>query len=372
MLKKIIGIILVLILIAGGVMVVRHKKASLENMPLPEKNEMAVEVVRPVYGKFYEKKRFLGTLFPKISADISPRLTGHLLEVRVRQGDVVKEGDLLALLDDRLERDKVSELKASLAAAKTNLATMENIYERDRKLFEAKALSQEALDRSLSLRDSARAQVIALEKGLHTAEINLSYTRLLAPFSGVVTGRFADPGELAVPGKPVLSLEAVEKGYFVSVRVPQALFPRLETGDRVFVYGGEGGTRSILEGTISRIHPAVRAGTLVTVEIDFNERPFGLPSGATLEVELVTGEVEGWKVPVRALLEDVDTSYLYLVDDKNSVHIKKVEIVAKGADGAVIKSGLDKDSLVIVAQESGLLRLHEGQRVKPRKMALHE
>ena len=351
-------------MIAGGAMLVKYKKAQLARVPLPKKAIISVHVAEAGYGTFHEKKRFLGTVMPKISADIAPRVTGHLVEVRVREGALVKKGDLLALLDDRPERDKVAELRASLAAAKTAFSTQEAIYHRDKRLFSAKAISQEALDQSHATRDNARAQVIALEKALHTARTDLSYTRLYAPFSGVVTGRLADPGDLALPGKAVVSMEEPDKGYYVSARVPQGLFPSLKIGGRAFIQRDNGRKEASLKGAISRIHPAVHEATLATVEIDMKERPFDLPSGAAVDVDLVTRTVKGWQVPARALLENVDATYLFVVRENSTVHVVKVDVLAKGPEEVVVKGTLKKDLMVVVAQESGLLRLHEGQKVR--------
>ena len=359
--KKIIGIVIALLIIAGGAVLIRYKKAQLAKVPLPKKAILPVHLARAIYGRFPEEKRFLGTIVPKISADIAPRVTGYLIEVRVREGALAKKGDLLALLDDRIEADKVAELKASIAAAKTAFSTQDAIYRRDRRLFSAKAISQEVLDRSHSTRDNAWAQVVAIEKALQSAETNLSYTRLYAPFSGIVTRRLADPGDLALPGKAVLSMEDPDRGYYVSVRVPQDLFSCLKVGDRAFI---DMDKEASINGTISRIHPAVRVGTLATVEIDLKERPFDLPSGATVDVDLVTKTVEGWQVPARALLEDVDAAYLFTVGKDSRIHVLKVNVLARGPEEVVVAGGSKKEFMVVVAQESGLLRLNEGQKIR--------
>ncbi len=371
MIKKIILILVVLLLIVGGITVVRHKKEELAKTPLPEHALLTVKTVNVSYGTFEQKKRFLGTITPKISADIAARVTGHLMEVKVREGRHVNRGELLATLDNRLEQDRVNELAASLAAAKTEYATREAIYQRDRSLFSANAISREKLDLSHAARDSARARVTVLKKSLHTAKTNLSYTFLHAPFSGVITKRLKDPGDLALPGLPILSMEDPAKGYYVSVRIPQDLFPLLKVGDKAYILGEN---RKKIICSISRIHPAVHVGTLSTIEIDTEKRPFGLPSGATADVDIVVKRVEGWKVPVRTLLEDVNSTYVFTLDTgkhhnkgkkkTGTIHILKIDVLAKGPETAVITGRLKNNSTLIVAEESGLLRLHEGEEVR--------
>jgi len=374
MLKKIILILVVFLLIVGGIAVVRHKKEELAKTPLPEHLLLAVNTVNVSYGTFEQKKRFLGTITPKISANIAARITGHLTEVKVREGRHVNKGELLATLDNRLQQDRVNELAASLAAAKTEYATREAIYQRDRSLFSASAISRERLDLSHSARDSARARVTVLRQSLHTAKTNLAYTFLYAPFSGVITERLKDPGDLAVPGLPILAMEDPEQGYYISVRIPQDMFPLLKAGDKAYILK----KNRIIPCSISRIHPAVHDGTLATIEIDTEKRPFGLPSGATADVDIVVKRLDGWKVPVRALLEDVDSTYVFTVDTgrqsnkyketTGTIHILRVSLLAKGPETAVVNGKLEKNSMLIIAEESGLLRLHEGEKIRVNRL----
>lgn len=359
---KLIGIALVLLLVLAGVLVVAHKKAELAELPLPSETALTVKTARATRGTFPATQRFLATLSAKESAKLAPRLTGHLLEVRVREGAIVKKGELLAVLDKRQEQDRVAELRADLAASRTALATQEAIYQRDRSLFHAKAISQEALDQSLAVRDSADARVTSAEESLRSAQTELSYTRIAAPFDGVITERLADPGDLALPGRAILAMEAPERGYFVSVKVPQDLFPKLEVGGEALLPPPTE-TGQALSTRISRIHPALRQGTLATVEIDMDSRPFGLPTGATLDVDLVTDMHEGWRVPVGAVLENTKTAYVFCVVSDGTIHVERVSLLASGPNWDIVSGELPADAEVVVALESALLRLHEGQKV---------
>ena len=370
--KKKTAIILVLVLlIAAGIIVIKKKRAELERVPPPSKSTLLVNAIYPESGTFPETKRYLGTISAKISADIAPRIQGHLFEVRVREGQFVKKGDLLALLDDRQIRDRINELKARLAASKTAYQTQQGIFERDVKLFKVKAISQEQLDRSRSQRDAARAEVTILNSSLQSEETELSYSRLRAPFDGVITRRYQDPGDLAMVGRPVVSMEQPSAGYYIEIKVPQAEFPLMKKGARVFLINEKddrrraGHAANSLEIKISRVHPAVVVGTLATVEADVKTRPFGLPTGATITADIETGRVEGLKVPLRALLENVDSTFLFLVVRDNKVHVQKVNVLYKGSAWAVVKAkGIKPKTGVIVAQESALLRLHEGEKVR--------
>ena len=362
--RKITAILVIIAVIAAGVLVVRLKKKELSSVPPPKRPLLTVETAKVKSGAFAMTRRYLATVKPKVSADIAPRLTGHLVEVLVREGEAVKKGQLLAALDDRRERDRVSGLESEVAAARTALLTQEGIFSRDERLFSAKALSREALDRSKSARDAARARLVSLQKALSSARTDLSYTRLFAPFDGVITERYQDPGDLAVPGKPVVSMEEPAKGYFLEARIPQREFPLMKRGAQVEILPDEGLDFPPVKASISRIHPAVRQGSLAAIEADVPRRPFDLPSGSTIMVEIETGMAQGFRIPVRALLENTNGDWIYLVGEDKKIRIRKARALWKGSDYAVVKAdGLTEGREVVVAQESALFRLHEGQKV---------
>ena len=366
MLKKILFIIVIILLIAGGVRLVKIKKAGIAKIPLPAQQVLAVKTTLVTQGEFPISKTLLGQIVAKHQAALAARITSHILAVNVREGAMVNKGDILIQLDDRSEKDRVAATRADLAAARTQLATQEAIFVRDRKLFAAQAISQETLDKSRASHDAAKARVTALAKSLDTAITNLSYTRIAAPVSGIITSRLVDPGDLATPGKPLLKLEEPQAGYYIQVNIPQADFSRVHQGDKAEIIPDHFGTdtRPPITARISRIHPAVTTGTLATVEIDVDRQPFSLPTGATVRVSLVEGTASGWKVPARAVLENVKHNYVFTVDNQRHIHIVPAVILAKNGNWLVIDASLSENSRLIVAQESALLRLHEKQSVK--------
>ncbi len=372
-LKKIIWIIILILLIAGGALVVKHRKAQLASAPLPERPFMPVTVTEARWGTFPATEKFLGTIRPKIATELSPRISSRILQVEVREGTEVAKGQLLVQLDDREQRDTVSSIQAQLASAKSNMDVQEAIFRRDKRLYEAKAISREALDLSTTRRDAARAQVITLQRQLDSANTILSYTRIRAPFDGIITARLMDPGDLAIPGRAILAMEAPNAGYFIEVKVPQREIPTLRTGDELSLFMDSTDNPNNLPShrpqpvktRISRIHPAVRTGTLGIIEADVEQRPFGLPSGAVVNVVITSGEFTGLRVPLRALLELVDSACIFTVSD-STVHIIPVDVAYRGTDWAVVHADslMGRNLTVITAQESALLRLHQGQKVR--------
>jgi len=367
MLKKILFIIVIILLIAGGVRLVKIKKTRIAEIPLPAQQVLAVKTTLVTQGEFPISKTLLGEIVAKHQAALAARITSHILAVNVREGAMVNKGDILIQLDDRAEKDRITATRADLAAARTQLATQSSIFSRDRKLFAALAISQEQLDTSRANHDAAKARVTALAKSLNTAITNLSYTMITAPVNGIITARLVDPGDLATPGKPLLGLEEETAGYYIQVNIPQADFSRVHQGDKAEIIPDhfvDGSSSLTITARISRIHPAISLGTLATVEIDLATQPFNLPTGGTVRVSLVEGTASGWKVPARAVLENVKHNYVFTVDNQRHVHIVPAVILAKNDNWLVIDASLSENSWLIVAQESALLRLHEKQSVK--------
>ena len=363
-LKSLFIILLLILLVIAGVITVKKKKAELAAVPPPQKALTAVTVARAHYGTYTAAKDFLGTLRPKTAADISARINAYLTKVNVREGDLVKKGRVLALLDDREQHDQVSSLEARLNAARTALATQQAIYKRDKKLFKAKAISRESLDLTTSRRDTAQAEVVTLEKQLDSARTNLSYTRLTAPFDGIVTARLLDPGDLALPGKTILALEAPASGYYVEIKIPQHELPQIKTGDKIILHPPRPDAQATAPTiAVSRIHPAIKSGTLGIIEADISSRPFSLASGSTIAVSCQTRQYTGLQVPLRALLEQVDSALIFTVSPDKTIQARPVAILYRGSDRAVVKSGGQTDTEVVTAQESALLRLKDGQKV---------
>ena len=370
MVKKVAVFMIMVLLVGAGAVIIKKKRAELDRVQPPARAPVLVRTARVERGRFPVTRRYLGTIRPKISVDIAPRITGRLFEVRFREGMKVRKGELLALIDDRQIRDRLDELKARLSAARTSFETQQRVFERDERLFEAKAVSQEQLDRSHAARDAARAEVVALEAALRSEGTMLSYSRLCAPFDGVITRRYQNPGDLAVPGRPVLAMEEPAAGYYVEIKIPQAEFAAVRPGARVRLLNGYPGPLSsgdgseVIDASVSRIHPAVTTGTLSAVEADCGKPPFGLPTGAAVTAMIETGSVEGCKVPVTALLENVDSAHVFLVDAKGVVHVRQVRVLYETGDWAVVAApGISTGDKVVVAHESALLRLHEGEKV---------
>ncbi len=366
LIKRLIPLLVIVALIIAGALVVRKRKKEISQAPPPATYPLPVRTAPARKGTLEVKEHYLGNILPLVSSQLAPRVTGHIVEVRVREGDHVTSGEILARLDDRPFMDQFQSIKAQLEGARSTLATQEGIYRRDLMLYKNRAISKERLDKSKSARDEAKARVSTLEEALKTAQLNLEYCSIKAPMDGVITKRLQDPGDLGIPGKAILEMEAPQKGYKVVVRVPQDQVKDLHLGGKAYLSPASQKGGSLMEASITRIYPSVTEGTLATVEVDVPDPPFGLPSGATLDVALVIKKVEGVIVPTRALLHTTmgDTVFALTGHDRVKV-VHVVKVLGKTDTKAAILAPLSPNQRVVTGSDSALLRLHEGIKVKP-------
>jgi len=370
--KKSIWIIIAVVIVAALVAVRVKRMKEKENAPLVAEAPVAVTTVVVSEGTVVHTRHVLGTAIGADEADISPRVMAQVMEVRVREGDAVTRGDLVVLLDARELEDAVAQAEASVQAAKEGLAAAEigraaqrDATARDQRLYEAKAISQEEWDRSRATDaasaahlESARAQVEVAVKRLDQARTRLGYCRITAPVTGVVARRLADPGDLGVPGKPLLEIVR-QKNVRVRASVPPADLTDLEVGRSVTLTLGD---RSI-DASVSRVFPAMGQSHLATFEADLASPPPGFVSGATVGVDVHLSSAEGLTVPSDAILEGESRVWVFKVVD-DTVRPLEVTVVDRSLTSVVVDGPLAAGDVVITARPSRLMTFADGVKVQ--------
>jgi len=372
--------VVAVLLIAVGIWVVVKKKESISTTPTMASYPLPVEVAEAKEGSIFMSSHYLGTIVPLSFADISPRITGNILSVAVREGDRVKNGQVLVTIDERALKERenaqaldVAGTESQLAGTRSVYEAQQAVYERDQMLYKEGAISLEALQRSKAQRDSAYAQVKSVEEKVkalrniaQSASVETSYSRLHSPMDGVVTRRLQEPGDLAIPGKPVLKVEGTSN-FKVVVQVPEVNMPLMKKGGRVTFSNGSSWTESY----ISRIYPAIAAGTLGTIEIEVASRPFKIVSGGTVGVDVITGKTDkGIVLPLNSLLETQKGTFIFKAEKTEEGKPAKVKVIAvqvlgKNNESACMKGNISVAESVITGDEGKLLRLSDGMAVLP-------
>ncbi len=376
--------IVVAVLVAAGLLAVRMKRVHDKNAaPLVQQVRPVVEVASVTRGRVGSVRHVTGTVVAGEEARVAPQIMARILEIRVREGQQVREGQLLAVLDSRELEDAMAQAGAGLAAAREGVAAAEaawqaqrNATERDRLLHDAGAISDEQWEHSQAAEktsqarlEAARAELRVAEKRHDQARTRRNYAFLKAPFDGVVTARMADPGDLAVPGKPVLVV-ARQEGIRVRAGLPVGDLARLAPGHPVTV-SADG---KVVETTVSRIVPATGASGLASFEADLVQVPETFVPGATVGVDVELGDAEGLVVPAGALLEGENGTWVFVAGNAaetgetggRTATIRPVEVhpTARSLDSVVVEGELEEGDLVVVALPSRLMTLAPGTTVE--------
>lgn len=298
-------------------------------------------------GKAMEKTaarqvELMGSLQATEQAEIAAKVSGNIVALPVVLGSRVEKGDLLAEIN-------AGEINARQRQAKAQLEQARRNFDREKNLLKKNAATRENVK---ALEDTLRIATAAWEE----AGTMLEYTRILAPFSGVVTGKMANVGDLATPGKPLLQVEN-EARLQVITNIPESMIAGVKPGDRLQVFVPPVDLR--VTGTVAEVAPtADRLSRTAPVKIDVPADP-KLRSGQFARVTLASGNATTITVPESALTAYGQMERIFVVDDGRA----RLRLVKSGTriDGEVeILTGLRAGETVVV---DGSRQLTDGQPV---------
>ncbi len=288
--KKIIIIILVIAVAAAAGLFLKSQKKAVDNLPVPEAYTYNVNTVKASTKTVRETRHFLAQLLASKSALIASKFSAEIKKVYVQENDTVKKGQLLIALDDSEIRANLSSLQKQRDALKNDVENAKRSLDRNKKLLEAEAISQEQYDNTNVMYQNKLAALSATKEKIKQTRSQLSYLNIRAPFSGRVGTIFTDAGNLAVPGKPIISLNSDDqKLVFSYVATSQ---PIIE-GQKVLIDDQQ-------VGTIARRYDDAKNALLVA-EVKLS-MPLYYANKAFLNIDVVIAETEGCSVPLNALV----------------------------------------------------------------------
>jgi RND family efflux transporter MFP subunit len=352
-------------IVVAGLLAVRHKRVVEENQaPVLAQLATAVQVTAVRRGTLESVDHVLGEVFGAEEAQIAPRVSGEVREVLVREGDRVAHGAVLARLDTQELDDAVAAAEADVEAARVAQEAQAASTSRDSVLFENHAISQEQWEHSQVAQAAASARFEVARRHRDQARARLGYAVARAPFDGVVSARMVDPGDMAVPGRPILRMVR-QSSVRVRGMIPPALLTRVRRGTPVDLTLGEEHVRA----AVSRVFPAMQGSHLATFEVDLSAPSSGFVAGATVGVDLHLESGTGLLVPLDALLEGSAGAHAFVVDrvagGADSLRVLPVTITTRSLDEAIVEGNLRVGDEVVVARPSRLMGLSAGMSVLP-------
>ncbi|MDX2112806.1 MAG: efflux RND transporter periplasmic adaptor subunit [Alphaproteobacteria bacterium] len=298
---------------------------------------------------------------------VKSRLDSQITEVAFKDGDLVKEGQLLFTLDDRALAAQARELEAELMQGKAQLTNARLQYERAQELFKTNTVAQARVDDTKAAFEAQQAQVAATAASLENVRVMLGYSRITAPISGRAGSIHATRGN-NVKANDVAALVVINQvqPLRVQVAIPQrhvGEVRRAMAAGQVAATATHDGADTLSHGVLDYLDNAVdvTSGTLAA-HVRFANEDEALWPGMFLRLTLTLGtEQAALTIPAAAIQGDEGARFVFVVDEAGKAKRTSVTVSRIMADVAVIESGLEEGARVIT---DGLLRVSDGSQVE--------
>ena len=343
--------------LAGGLGCSSEKR---ETPPAPEvvSNVSVLPVQRAVVPDYYEA---VGTVRAAQTSQLASQIMGTITSIAVHEGDHVRRGQVLAVIDEAQPKAGLEQANAALAAsqqsaaaADANFALAEATYKRYQDLYAKKSVSPQEFDEVKARYSAAMAQREAAHSGSAQAVAGQSqartmydFTRVRAPFEGFVTAKLVDVGTMATPGTPIIVVEDPSR-FRLEATVDESAMGAVHLGQKVPVTIDVLGDKQI-EGKVVQIVPAADPMSrtfLIKVELPRDPQ---IRSGLFGRARFARGERDSMTVPKTAVFTRGQLSGVYVVGNDQIAELRYITLGQPSGDSYEVLSGLENGERVVVS-----------------------
>ncbi len=351
-----------------------------------KKKAVVVESIRPVkFGKVMMSgdalsETFSGSAQSSKESKMSFKVSGTLTKLNVKVGDMVRKGQLIAKVDQTdysvqyqqsLANNKSSETQ--IKSAQSQLTNSKATYQRIEKLYENNSVSisefeqaKSALELAEASYSAALAQANASEKQVESAQNQVRYSTLVAPFSGVITAVMVEENELVGSGTPVATISAMGDPE-ISVGIPEVFISKVKRNQMVDIVFSSM-PNQVFSGKIYEVGFSSQGGSTYPVTVRIIKPTEDIRPGMVADVRFSfsSGEKDAQKMvtPIASVGEDSNGHFVFGLTQEGENYLvkkKKIQIGELTTAGFEIKSGLTNGELVATA---GLNTLLDGMKVR--------
>jgi multidrug efflux system membrane fusion protein len=320
------------------------------------KPAIAVKVAEVTEGTMPIRRRTIGWVEPIATVAVKSRIDSVITEQRATDGQFVKQGDVLFVLDDREARAAIARDEAAMAQHQAEVERAHSDLERAKTLAAKQAVSKQSLDQAMADARVAEAAVAADKAVLQADKLTLSYTTIVAPISGRLGAVGVTPGNLVSENGDVALVTITQmQPIRVSFTLPDRDIDALRTAlaeyppatVRVFVKGDK---TPRAKGALSFIDSSIdSASGTITAKAEFANDNLALWPGQYFDVEVELGvRAQTSIIPSVALQVGQDGLFVFVVTPENTAEIRKVTVAGSNADQSAISSGLAPGERVVV------------------------
>ncbi|MGE0558465.1 MAG: efflux RND transporter periplasmic adaptor subunit [Burkholderiales bacterium] len=270
---------------------------------------------------------------------VSAQIDGRVVELRFDVGDAVKKGEVIVRIDERAASQAVAASTAQVQEAQAALANARAQFERSKNLAAQKFISAAALERAETDYKAAQARVSSLIAGAGQASTERSFATIVAPYSGVVSARHVEVGEMATPGKPLMT-GFDPSSLRVVANLPQTQLAAIQATGKAWVEVPALGKR--IEAKQIVVVPSADPRTHTTrVRLELPPDVSGIYPGVFARAHFSTGRVTRLLVPRSAVIRRSEVTAVYVLDEQGRPRLRQVRLGAAGdAEGVEVLSGL--------------------------------
>jgi RND family efflux transporter MFP subunit len=341
----------------------------------------AVTVAKPVKRTVFDYDEYVGRFTAINSVEVRARVSGYLEGVHFKDGQLVKQGDLLFTIDKRPFQNTLDQARANLVQAQSNLAFTESDYTRGQQLVRDKTITDQTFEQRAQAFRNAKASVSNNEAAVRQAELDMEFTELRAPVNGRIGDRRVSPGNLVTGGTGgnttllavIVSTDPIyfeftfdessylryerlaRKGQDVASRNASVPIALKLIDERDFDHKGR---MDFVDNVIDRSTGTIRGrAALANSDGVFTPGMFArvrVPGSPPYEALLV---------PDAAIGTEQAHRFVIVIDEQDTARIKYVTLGQLTPDNLrVIKEGVGPDDRIVV---SGLIQARPGQKVRP-------
>lgn len=310
--------------------------------------------------------RLVGRAEAASSVALRSRIDGQIMQVRFDAGQDVKKGQLLVLLDDRVQAAQLAQAKANLARDLANLQKADSDLKRSEELLQKGFVSSAQLDAARAAKASQQAVVAADRAAVQLASTQLGFARITAPIDGVAGNVLAYPGNIVKANDTQLVVINQIQPIKVQFSVPEARILELRQDgkplERLAVRAGvPGDTRQPLVGRIDFIDNTIDPSTgTIALKSVFENLDRRLTPGQFVELAVTLREIpDALLMPAEALQTGPMGSFVYVAKDDGTVEVRRIETISGNAADLIATAGLKAGEKIVV---DGQLRLTPGAR----------
>jgi RND family efflux transporter MFP subunit len=401
--KKIIGVVIVaLLVVAGRWRWSGHSTQADDADHTVAGDAVIAAVVKVERGPMDSTLTIAGEFKPFQDVDVHAKVAGYIQKIFVDIGDRVKQGQTLAILEVpelaaqlsgadaavRRAREDILRERGDVQRAQSAHAAAHSMYVRLKQASEQQKglVAQQEVDDAQAKDLETEAQVSSAQAALSAAEQQVevsvanqrqysamsNYTRIVAPFTGVVTVRYADTGSLVAAGTssstqaiPIVRIAQISKLRLV-LPIPESIAAQIHLGDPV--KARVQALNKDITGKVSRSANSLDMQTrTMETEIDFENRSGELMPGMYTETQLVLAQrPSALSVPLETVTQSGNTATVLMVTPESTVEERKVTLGLQGKSRVEVVSGLNEGDRVVIGNRS---QFRDGEKVQPKEVA---